>query len=1005
MSDPVALAQIRTLARAVPPAYQSIPHLMVLLVLKATQLLLHQGLSDLTAFFLAQYAIAHLAMTGDHRAAYRFGKLAIDLGSRSENAASLGSAYFVFAGFTGHWCEPFASTVERLDVGFKRCLDSGDLLHAAYCQGFAMVHRRIAGMPLQHIRALLPAATEMVDRCGDVINRQRLAIQERLLVVLAGEGEAPGSLNGGGFDEQRCKAELPATYLPTLHAAQAMARFHAGQFEAALAAATASKPSIGLALNVDLRFYEGLARAALARRCDCEERTRHVDGLSQCLAQFETWSALCPANQEHRRALLAASLAELRGDVRLAMDEYDRAIAAAQSAQCLQNHALGCELCGEFHLRDGRPKIARLYLADAVSGYESWGALGKVAELLRRFPDLNPSGDDEAGQVTLPTLKIRSSTKRKRASSAAHATGSALDFESAMRAAQAIASELASDKLLDRLLRILVEAAGAQRGVLVVPKDDDFVVEGERRVSPDEVRLGLCQPLASSDIPEKLVRLAARSHETLVWGDAMDASMAAQTPRGALALPLLHQGKLSAVLYLENRAVAQGFSSGRLSRLQFLAAQAAAALENSRLYEQVQAAKKDLEERVRERTGELLARNNDLRNVLDTVNQGLVTIDRSGRLMGDSSACAAKWFGPLTEGMSWFDVLAAADPGYAKELQAFFIRIAEGKESPATLPERMPGRLVRDGRILEIELRPVGSEDAWERMLVVVSDVTDHDRKAKLEIELRQAQKLQAIGELAAGIAHEINTPAQFVGDSIEFLAGAVGQTFELVRKYRSAIGRSGDAALVAEMKEAENTADMEYTEENAPGAFERARDGVVRIATIVRAMKEFAHPDHRQKATADLNRAIETTLTIARNEYKYVAEVETKLGELPLVFCHVGDINQVFLNLIVNASHAISDVVGKSGDKGRIVVRTFNERRSVRIEIADTGCGIPAEIRDRIFDPFFTTKAVGRGSGQGLAIARNIVVEKHGGSLTFESEVGKGTTFTIVLPVGGNTE
>jgi signal transduction histidine kinase len=164
--------------------------------------------------------------------------------------------------------------------------------------------------------------------------------------------------------------------------------------------------------------------------------------------------------------------------------------------------------------------------------------------------------------------------------------------------------------------------------------------------------------------------------------------------------------------------------------------------------------------------------------------------------------------------------------------------------------------------------------------------------------------------------------------------------------------------------------------------------------------MKEFAHPDSRDKSTADLNRALETTLTVARNEYKYLADVETAFGELPPVNCHVGDLNQVFLNLIVNAAHAISDVVGKSGQRGRIIVRTFGQGDRVRIEIADTGGGIPVQIRDRVYDPFFTTKEVGRGSGQGLAIARNIVVDKHGGALTFESEVGKGTTFIIVLPV-----
>ncbi|MEI7894602.1 MAG: ATP-binding protein, partial [Myxococcales bacterium] len=165
---------------------------------------------------------------------------------------------------------------------------------------------------------------------------------------------------------------------------------------------------------------------------------------------------------------------------------------------------------------------------------------------------------------------------------------------------------------------------------------------------------------------------------------------------------------------------------------------------------------------------------------------------------------------------------------------------------------------------------------------------------------------------------------------------------------------------------------------------------------------KDFAHPDQREKSPADLNRALQTTLTIAKNEYKYVADAETDFAELPPVMCHAGDLNQVFLNLIVNAAHAIVELLGRSGARGRITVRTAMEGTYARIDISDTGCGIPEKIWERVFDPFFTTKEVGRGSGQGLAIARSIVVDRHGGTLTFVSQVGHGTTFTIRLPISG---
>jgi len=298
-------------------------------------------------------------------------------------------------------------------------------------------------------------------------------------------------------------------------------------------------------------------------------------------------------------------------------------------------------------------------------------------------------------------------------------------------------------------------------------------------------------------------------------------------------------------------------------------------------------------------------------------------------------------------------------------------------------------------------------DPAGKRFLVgVIRDITERKR---LEGELGQARKLEAVGQLAAGIAHEINTPTQYVGDGVHFLKEAFQGYQRLVSQYRQAVEvleTAGEQkALVAEIRATEADIELSYLEANVPSSFDSCEDGISRISTIVRAMKEFAHPDQKEKASADLNQALQTTLAIARNEYKYVAEVTTEFGDLPAVLCHVGELNQVFLNLIVNAAHAIGDVVGQAGGKGTIRVRTSTEGEWVRIDIADTGSGIPESIRHRIFDPFFTTKEVGRGTGQGLAIARTTVMAKHRGSLTFETEVGKGTTFTIRLPIDGEQE
>ena len=281
--------------------------------------------------------------------------------------------------------------------------------------------------------------------------------------------------------------------------------------------------------------------------------------------------------------------------------------------------------------------------------------------------------------------------------------------------------------------------------------------------------------------------------------------------------------------------------------------------------------------------------------------------------------------------------------------------------------------------------------------------------RERIEAELRLAQKLESVGRLAAGIAHEINTPVQFVSDNVTFVRDALPGLVDAIARYRelaAAIQGHGDAAAAAAAAaRAEVDDDVDYALSHTPGALAAALDGLGRVAAIVRSMKDFAHPDRDEKTLVDLNRAIESTLMIAAHECKYVADVTTELAELPLVRCNGGEINQAVLNLVINAAHAIRDVVGQTGARGKIDVRTRRDGDEVEIAIRDTGTGIPPEIRDKIYDPFFTTKEVGRGTGQGLAIVRSVVVDKHGGSLRFETKSGAGTTFLLRLPVGADLD
>jgi signal transduction histidine kinase len=277
-----------------------------------------------------------------------------------------------------------------------------------------------------------------------------------------------------------------------------------------------------------------------------------------------------------------------------------------------------------------------------------------------------------------------------------------------------------------------------------------------------------------------------------------------------------------------------------------------------------------------------------------------------------------------------------------------------------------------------------------------------------LETQLAQSRKMEAIGHLASGIAHEISTPAQFVGDNTQFLREAFTDLLQILARFQSLATavRTGDA--VTEQLHAVDAAlqdlDLDYLEEEIPLAIDHILEGVGRISKIVRSMKFFAHPGGLEKTPLDLNQAVESTITLSRNEWKYVAEVVTDLDDaMPPVPGQRGEINQVILNLMTNAAHAIAAKHGKSPTvKGRITITTRYQDGWAEVRIQDTGAGIPEAIRHQVFDLFFTTKEEGVGSGQGLAIAHSVIVDNHGGCLTFESAPGEGTTFIIRLPVDG---
>jgi PAS domain S-box-containing protein len=420
----------------------------------------------------------------------------------------------------------------------------------------------------------------------------------------------------------------------------------------------------------------------------------------------------------------------------------------------------------------------------------------------------------------------------------------------------------------------------------------------------------------------------------------------------------------------------------------------------------------NLEETVMLRTAQIVHEQEKFKDIFENSPEGIFQISADGRVLTANPALA-RIYGyafpkELLEQVTDFQNQLYVDPHrrleFARRLETE--RIVRGFESEIKCKDGARKWISETAcKITKLD----GSILHYQGFAIDITAQRNAEKERDLmEAHLRQAQKLEAVGQLAAGIAHEINTPIQYIGDNIRFIEDSFAGLGQLLRDFQqlAAAVQTGSVtpALMAMVESSARTADITYLSQEIPLAVEQSLEGLARVTNIVRAMKEFSHPGTQEKIEVDLNRAIEATVTVARNEWKYVAELEMNLAaDLPKVRCHPSEFNQVMLNLIVNAAHAIGDVVQKEppGTKGVIKIRTRPDNGWVEITISDTGTGIPEPIRHRVFDPFFTTKEVGKGTGQGLAIARSVIADKHGGTLTFETETGRGTTFVIRLPTG----
>ena len=872
--DKVALIEL--FYRSMPAAYQAEPPLSALMAIAGVAVSIEHGNCPASAVSYTTVAMVLRSMGLEDWAA-RFGKLGFDLNKRLDDRSLRASVGMIYGTFTAPWVEPLAPCIALLREAAKNGLESGDYAHMGYAANLVLQLSIFSGEPLGELSEEAQRTHKLVLELGEATIGAIVATSLRLIRAYRGE-PADGSDGPPGV------TTVTAAQIDTLRLEQ---RFMFGDVVGALALARATAPMLaatpGMITSAFQRFFHCLAATGTWNETDRPELEATLEA-NQIL--MKRWADHCPANFLAMYLTVEGERARLRGNTDEALDYYDRAIAAASKYGLLKLEALANELAARFWIGRHKRELALVYARKARHLYAQWGAHGKVQALEREHPQIAPT-------VTLA-----------RATTSSSLTGNAsesLDLAALLKAARAISSEIVLDNLLEVMMEVILENAGAQVGALLLGEHGKLRVRACH--GPGAAGIAVVDGIALEDadwIPEGIVNYVARRRESVIADDAgldprfaTDERVRARRPKSIMCTPIRQKGHLTGVLYLENNLVTGAFTHGRLEALNILVAQIAVSIDNATLF--------------------------------------------------------------------------AKQKEHAEELANYRDHLAE---------------LVAD-RIKELsDANQLLREESLAR--------------ERMEIELRLAQRLQTVGQLAAGVAHEINTPMQYVGTNLEFVNKAFGDVMALVDDCRK--NASPDEAPNPKREKR-----IGFLKKQVPQALDQALDGVKRVTEIVTAMRAFSHPGQKEKMLTDVNDSIQTTLIVGKNEYKYVADLETDLGEVPLVMSFVGEINQLLLNLVVNAAHAIQDVVGTSGERGTIRVATRHEGSSVVISVSDTGCGIPEAIRDRIFDPFFTTKQVGRGTGQGLAIARS-VVDRHGGSLTFETETGKGTTFFVKLPLDGRS-
>jgi PAS domain S-box-containing protein len=944
MDDPLALSKMDVLLALSEPAFYTDGNLTCLIVAKMVSVSLEQGNTDGSCWAYVWLGKL-LGRFGRFQESFEFGRLGVDLMERRGLRKFRPRVYLEYS----HVVDPRTTHARERVALLRRAFDAaneiGDLNCAGYSASALISAMLAAGERLQDVQ-------KEAERLLDYLNSAHFALVAN---IVAGQHSLVLALRGiePSFDEGRFEEPLEQHPGRTVELAWLLIRklqrlFFSGDHLGATLAARKVEPLLWWAVPshiavAEFHFYAALARAAGAGTVLSEERGALVEELKAHRGHLAYAAAIYPDNLKSQVALVAAEIARIEGRLLDAEGLYEEAIGSAGISGLVHIEAIANELTAHFYGERGFKKIARTYVQDARYGYLRWGAREKVRLLERRYPDLTAQ---ESASSPMGTI----------GASVEH-----LDLATVIKVSQAVSSELVLEKLIDTLMRTAMEQAGAERGLLILERTASPRIAAEATTVEDKLVVHLCdEAVTDLALPESVLRYVRHSRESISLDDVgaqppfdADPYIRNRQARSVLCLPLVNQGKLVGVLYLENNLAPNVFAPSRMTGLKLLASQAAISLENSRLY------------------GDLQEQEAKVRRLVDANIIGIVFFELEGRIIEanetflrmlgfdrqDFVSGHVRW--PDLIPLEWRDRVAKEREnieltGIVRPYEREYLRKDGGR-----VPVLVGAAVLESGNqavafVLDLTERKRAESEAHE----------SERRYRETQLELAHASRVATMGHLTASIAHEINQPI-------------------------TAMTGNADAGLRWLARQPPNL-------DEARQLFQRiAKDGH-RVGNVIDRIRDLVKKAPLRMERIEINDAIGEVIELTRGEaMKSHVSVSTKLAEgLPLVHVDRTQLQQVLLNLVINAIHALNE----SGPAPRelLISTSANDADAVLVSVRDSGKGMKSEVLERLFDPFYTTKS--EGMGMGLSICRSII-ESHGGKIWAEEGLPRGAVFHFTIP------